>query len=111
MSPLARLHPARASPIHRRVSEGSGSSGGSAPRYAQAGVDLDHDEAFVGEIKEIARSTFRPEILSSIGGFAGLFKAPERYEEPIFVAATDGVGTKLTLAAQIGRFDSEDSGS
>jgi len=77
----------------------------SAEAYAQAGVDLDHDEAFVGEIKEIARSTFRPEILSSIGGFAGLFKAPERYDEPIFVAATDGVGTKLTLAAQIGRFD------
>jgi len=77
----------------------------SADAYARAGVDLDHDEAFVDEIKEIARSTFRPEILSSIGGFAGLFKAPERYREPVFVAAADGVGTKLTLAAQIGRFD------
>ena len=76
-----------------------------APGYAQAGVDLDHDESFVHEIKEIARSTFRPEILSSIGGFAGLFKAPERYLDPVFVAATDGVGTKLKLAAQIGRFD------
>lgn len=73
--------------------------------YAQAGVDLDHDEAFVSDVKEIARGTFRPEVLSSIGGFAGLFKAPDRYEDPLFVAATDGVGTKLRLAAQVGRFD------
>ena len=56
-------------------------------------------------MKEIAKGTFRPEVLSSIGGFAGMFKAPERYREPIFVAATDGVGTKLKLAAQIGRYD------
>jgi phosphoribosylformylglycinamidine cyclo-ligase len=77
----------------------------SAPSYARAGVDLDHDEAFVGEIKEIARSTFRPEVLSSIGGFAGLFKTPDRYQDPLLVASTDGVGTKLLLAAQIGRYD------
>jgi len=76
-----------------------------ASAYTQAGVDLDHDEAFIDEVKEIARSTFRPEVLSSIGGFAGLFKAPDRYEDPLFVAATDGVGTKLKLAAQVGRFD------
>ena len=73
--------------------------------YARAGVDLDYDESFVEEIKEIARSTFRPEILTGIGGFAGLFKAPERYTDPVFVAAADGVGTKLKLAAQVGRFD------
>jgi phosphoribosylformylglycinamidine cyclo-ligase len=68
-------------------------------------VDLDYDESFIEEIKEIARPTFRPEILTGIGGFAGLFKAPERYTDPVFVAAADGVGTKLKLAAQIGRFD------
>jgi len=77
----------------------------SAPAYARAGVDLDHDEGFVDEIREITRSTLRPEILSSVGGFAGLFKAPERYENPVFVAGADGVGTKLRLAAEIGRFD------
>jgi len=77
----------------------------SAPNYARAGVDLDHDESFVDEIKDIVRSTFRPEVLSSIGGFAGLFKAPDRYKTPVMVAATDGVGTKLKLAAKIGRFD------
>jgi len=76
-----------------------------APAYAAAGVDLDHDESFIDDVKEIAKGTFRPEVLSSIGGFAGMFKAPDRYREPIFVAATDGVGTKLKLAATIGRYD------
>ena len=76
-----------------------------APAYARAGVDLDKDEGFIDEIKEITRSTMRPEILSSIGGFAGLFKAPERYKDPVFVAGADGVGTKLKLAARLGRYD------
>jgi phosphoribosylformylglycinamidine cyclo-ligase len=76
-----------------------------APHYAAAGVDLDSDESFVDEIREIAHPTLRPEILSSIGGFAGLFKAPERYDNPVYVAAADGVGTKLKLAAELGRFD------
>jgi len=76
-----------------------------APAYAASGVDLDHDESFIDDVKGIARATFRPEVLSSIGGFAGMFKAPERYKEPVFVAATDGVGTKLKLAQQIGRYD------
>jgi phosphoribosylformylglycinamidine cyclo-ligase len=73
--------------------------------YTRAGVDLDRDESFVRDIKEIARSTFRPEVLSSVGGFAGLFKTPERYRDPVLVASADGVGTKLKLAASIGRFD------
>lgn len=76
-----------------------------APAYAKAGVDLDHDESFIDEVKEIVRGTHRPEVLSSIGGFAGLFKTPDRYRDPVLVAATDGVGTKIKLAAQIGRFD------
>ena len=76
-----------------------------APAYARAGVDLDHDESFIDEIKDVVRSTFRPEVLSSIGGFAGMFKTPDRYRNPVLAAATDGVGTKLKLAAQIGRFD------
>jgi len=77
----------------------------SAPSYARAGVDLDHDEGFIDEVKEIARGTFRPEVLSSIGGFAGLFKTPERYRDPVLVASADGVGTKLKLAAELGRYD------
>ena len=89
----------------REAPDASAFSETSAPAYAAAGVDLDHDEAFIDDVKEIAKGTFRPEVLSSIGGFAGMFKAPERYSAPIFVAATDGVGTKLKLAAQIGRYD------
>jgi phosphoribosylformylglycinamidine cyclo-ligase len=77
----------------------------SAPTYAAAGVDLDHDEGFIEEIEAITKPTLRPEILSSIGGFAGMFKAPERYEHPVFVAGADGVGTKLKLAAKLGRYD------
>lgn len=77
----------------------------SAPLYRSSGVDLDSDEGLVSDIAEITRTTLRPEVLSSIGGFAGLFKAPERYKNPIFVASTDGVGTKLRLAAQLGRYD------
>lgn len=76
-----------------------------APAYARAGVDLDKDEGFIDEVKTIAKSTFRPEVLSSIGGFAGMFKAPERYQDPVFVAGADGVGTKLKLAALLGRYD------
>ena len=76
-----------------------------APSYTQAGVDLDHDEGFVSEIAQIARTTFRPELLSGVGGFAGLFKTPDRYRDPILVASADGVGTKLKLAAQLGRYD------
>jgi phosphoribosylformylglycinamidine cyclo-ligase len=75
-----------------------------APAYAHAGVDLDRDEGFIDSIKDIARSTHRPEVLAGIGGFAGLFKTPERYKDPILVASTDGVGTKLKLAAQLGNF-------
>jgi len=96
---------ARGSPISDRVDSPNGSQDKSAPRYASAGVDLDHDEGFVDEIREITRPTLRPEILSSVGGFAGIFKAPDRYENPVFVAGADGVGTKLSLAAQLGRFD------
>ncbi len=96
-------------PYQLRVSSSKKSkpeaNGTSAPEYARAGVDLDHDESFIEDVKHIVKTTMRPEVLSSIGGFAGMFKTPERYEDPILVAATDGVGTKLKLAAQIGRFD------
>ncbi len=77
----------------------------SAPNYARAGVDLERDETFVSEIKEIARGAQRAEVLSGVGGFAGLFKTPGRYRDPVFVAGADGVGTKLKLAAELGRYD------
>ena len=98
----ARAHPAC---YQRPVSPPPKSDEPTAPAYARAGVDLDKDEGFIDEVKSIAKSTFRPEVLSTIGGFAGMFKAPERYKEPIFVAGADGVGTKLKLAALLGRYD------
>jgi phosphoribosylformylglycinamidine cyclo-ligase len=85
--------------------DGSPGPSGSAPSYRRAGVDLDHDEDFVSDIARIARTTFRPEVLSGIGGFAGLFKTPDRYRDPVWVASADGVGTKLKLAAQLARYD------
>ena len=107
---MARIDVAGAFAYHWPVTRSSDPdklpfSSTSAPAYAAAGVDLDHDEAFIDDVKDIAKGTFRPEVLSTIGGFAGMFKAPDRYQNPVFVAATDGVGTKLKLAAQIGRYD------
>lgn len=94
-----------ASEVTVEIDSSASDAANSAPTYAKAGVDLDHDESFIDDVKEIVRGTTRPEVLSSIGGFAGMFKTPERYQDPIWVAATDGVGTKLSLARQIGRYD------
>jgi phosphoribosylformylglycinamidine cyclo-ligase len=79
--------------------------GARASAYARAGVDLDRDDGFIERIKEIAKGTHRPELLAGVGGFAGLFKTPERYKDPVLVASADGVGTKLKLAALLGRYD------
>jgi len=74
--------------------------------YRDAGVDIDRGNALVERIAPIARSTLRPEVVSGIGGFGGLCEIPAGYREPVLVAATDGVGTKLKLALALGRHDS-----
>src|SRR5439155_914924 len=56
-------------------------------------------------IKPHARRTLRPEVLAGIGGFGGLFEIPKGYREPVLVAGTDGVGTKLKLAFTSGRHE------
>jgi len=67
--------------------------------YQQAGVDIEAGDALVEKIKPLAQRTFRPEILSGVGGFGGLFAlTPGKYREPVLVSGTDGVGTKLKLA-------------
>lgn len=72
--------------------------------YKNAGVDIEAGERMVRNIKDMVRSSFRPEVLTQIGGFAGLFKPNMgQYEEPVFAAATDGVGTKLKLAFMLDR--------
>ena len=66
--------------------------------YADCGVDIDAGNAFVGRIKNAVNSTMRPEVLSGLGGFGGLFKPDfSAMEEPVLVSGTDGVGTKLLL--------------
>ena len=74
--------------------------------YRDAGVDIDAGNALVERIKPIVAATRRPEVMSGIGGFGGLFALPPgRYREPVLVSGTDGVGTKLKLAQQLGIHD------
>ena len=66
--------------------------------YLEAGVDIDAGNELVQRIKDAAKRTHRPELLGGIGGFAALASLPEKYQEPLLVTGTDGVGTKLALA-------------
>ena len=73
--------------------------------YADAGVDIDAGDAFIDAIKPIAKSTLREGCMSGLGGFGALFEIPKRYEEPVLVSGTDGVGTKLKLAFDLDKHD------
>jgi phosphoribosylformylglycinamidine cyclo-ligase len=73
--------------------------------YKDAGVDIDAGNALVNNIKGVVKKTRRPEVMSGIGGFAGLCSLPTRYKEPILVSGTDGVGTKLRLAMDLNKHD------
>ncbi len=73
--------------------------------YRDAGVDVDAGDEVVRRIAPIARSTFRPEVLGGIGGFAGFVRVPTGYTEPVLVSSTDGVGTKLKVAFLADRHD------
>jgi phosphoribosylformylglycinamidine cyclo-ligase len=66
--------------------------------YADAGVSIDAGNQLVSKIKNMARKTHSPNVLSGIGGFASLFSLPGGLNEPVLVSSTDGVGTKLKLA-------------
>jgi len=71
--------------------------------YRDAGVDIDAGEAVVDRIKPLVARTFRKEVMSGLGGFGALFELAGRYRDPVLVSGTDGVGTKLKLAQQLGR--------
>ncbi len=70
--------------------------------YKDAGVDIDAGNSFVENIKPLVKSTRIPGVLGGIGSFAGAFELPTGYKEPVMLAATDGVGTKLKLAIDSG---------
>src|SRR5229473_5142410 len=73
--------------------------------YRDAGVDIEAGDALVEAIKPFARRTLRPEVLAGIGGFGALCEIPKKYRQPVLVSGTDGVGTKLKLAAALNRHD------
>lgn len=73
--------------------------------YRDAGVDIDAGDDLVERIKPLAKKTMREGVLTGIGGFGALFEVPKRYKEPVLVAGTDGVGTKLRLAFEWNRHD------
>jgi len=74
--------------------------------YRDAGVDIDAGDEFVDRIKPLVRSTFRPEVLTDLGGFGGLFGLQVgKYKEPVLVSGTDGVGTKLKIAFMMDKHD------
>ena len=74
--------------------------------YKDAGVDIDAGDEFVDRIKPLVRSTFRPEVLTDLGGFGGLFGfQAAKYKDPVLVSGTDGVGTKLNIAFMMDKHD------
>jgi phosphoribosylformylglycinamidine cyclo-ligase len=90
----------------------NGSRGGGGLTYASAGVDLHGKDAFTESLGSIMRRTHGPRVIDNPGGFAGLFRLDfnqrlfrRNYKDPVLVACTDGCGTKVKLASQLGKFD------
>ena len=74
--------------------------------YAEAGVDIEAGDEAVAQMRPWAERAGRPEVLGSLGGFAGLFQLKlDRWTEPVLASATDGVGTKLAVAQALDRHD------
>lgn len=83
----------------------SPTSSNSPLTYRDAGVDIDAGNELVERIKPLVKRSFRPEVMGGLGGFGALFNLSGKYREPVLVSGTDGVGTKLKLAQQLGRHD------
>ena len=73
--------------------------------YKLAGVDIEAGEDLIQKIKNDVASTHGTNVIGNIGGFAGMFKLPKEFQNPILVACTDGVGTKVALAQEFGNLD------
>jgi len=75
--------------------------------YKESGVDIEEGNRAVQKIKNIVKSTFNENVLSNIGLFGGFYKIDlSKYSEPVLVSSTDGVGTKVLVACEMGKFDS-----
>ena len=73
--------------------------------YSGAGVDIDLADEAVRRLTPHVRSTFRPEVLSDIGGFGSVVAIPNGYQEPVLVSGNDGAGTKPLIAAALDQYD------
>lgn len=74
--------------------------------YKKSGVDINQASLFKGKVKELAAGSFSREVLKGIGGFGSLFRLPRAaYKDPVLVASTDGVGTKLKIAQLVHKHD------
>ncbi|MCI5145140.1 MAG: phosphoribosylformylglycinamidine cyclo-ligase, partial [Candidatus Electrothrix sp. AR3] len=77
-----------------------------AAKYSEAGVDIDKGNAFISRIKNIVRDTHSRTVIDDIGGFSGLFSIGNaNYKDPVLIASTDGVGTKLKIAQLCNKHD------
>ena len=75
-------------------------------KYREAGVDIDKGNAFVKDIRDLVSSTHQRGVINEIGGFSSLFAIDkDRYDNPVLVSSTDGVGTKLAVAALCQKHD------
>jgi phosphoribosylformylglycinamidine cyclo-ligase len=75
--------------------------------YEDAGVSIDTMDAALSDAKETIRSTYRPEVLSHLGQFGGLFALDKgKYDQPVLVSSNDSVGTKLKVAFMTGKHNS-----
>jgi phosphoribosylformylglycinamidine cyclo-ligase len=72
--------------------------------YAAAGVNIDLKSKVIARISQHARATLRPEVLSGVGFFGGLYEM-KGYQNPVIVSSVDGVGTKLKIASALGKYD------
>lgn len=76
-----------------------------ASSYRQAGVSIAAGDRVAAAARAAARTTLRPEVVAGIGGFGAAFRIPKGYRQPLLVASTDGVGTKLRVALMAGKHD------
>ena len=73
--------------------------------YKESGVDIDAGNSLVEKIKPLVKETFSENVVGGIGSFAGAFRIPKGYKNPVLLSATDGVGTKLKLAIEAKKYD------